>query len=310
VRTVAYPTYEDGTLIWAYLGPADVRPSRPPAIWESTPVERRSALRMDAEGNWFQHLEGQIDSSHVAFLHNYVSRGDHLYGDEAAYSDPTPGLFLDDTEYGTMVGWLRKGRAGARNLRMTQWAVPFMTGIAGFIVDGNNQFHFAAPIDDNHTMYIVVSNNPVVSDAARPMTDEARRLMTLEFRPGTYRLVASAENDYFIDREMQKNENFSGIGSIRVQDMAVQERVRGGTLADRSREHLVASDRAIIHARQRILGLVDRLEAGETLTEPHVLASMRFQPYDRDLDASVDLVQYAREDLARLNSDEQPVPAT
>jgi phenylpropionate dioxygenase-like ring-hydroxylating dioxygenase large terminal subunit len=90
VRTVAYPTYDDGTLIWAYLGPADVRPSRPPAIWETTPVERRSALRMDAEGNWFQHLEGQIDSSHVAFLHNYVSRGDHLYGDEAAYSDPTP----------------------------------------------------------------------------------------------------------------------------------------------------------------------------------------------------------------------------
>lgn len=297
VKTTAYPAYDDGTLLWAYLGPVEAKPSRPPAIWEPTDRSCVSAQRIDAEGNWVQHLEGQIDSSHVAFLHNYVSAGRHLFGDEAAYTDPNPDLEIVETEFGAMFAWLRKGKVeGTRNIRMAQWAAPFTTGIAGFIVEGNHQFHFAVPADDERTIYLIVSHNPFPMPP-RDDSEETRRLGELAYEEGTYRLVLSPENDYRIDREMQKTQNFSGIASLRVQDLAVQERVRGGAIADRTMEHLVATDRAILYARRHLLELVSRLEATGELGEPELLARTDFRPFDRDVSLETDVAACCRESV-------------
>ncbi|MDA8033742.1 MAG: Rieske 2Fe-2S domain-containing protein [Actinomycetota bacterium] len=300
VRTTAYPTYDDGTVLWAYLGPPEARPSRPPAIWEATAAEQVSVRRIDCRGNWLQHLEGQIDSSHVAFLHSYRSSGPHLFGDEAAYTDPNPDLEIVDTGFGAMFAWLRKGKAaGSRNVRMAQWAAPFMTGIAGFVVDGNHQFHFAVPEDDEHTIYLVVSHDPLPVPP-RDDSEETRRLGELRYAPGSYRLELSPENDYEIDREMQRTQNFSGIASLRVQDLAVQELVRGGPVADRTREHLVATDRAILFARRRLARLMDRLEADGTLAEPGLLAEVDFRPFDHDVAATTDVGEHCRASVRPL----------
>jgi len=294
VRTPSYPAYDDGTLVWAYLGPPEGRPSRPPAIWEATDQRHVSARRVDCRGNWLQHLEGQIDSSHVAFLHNYVAKGTHLFGEEAAYEDPNPALEIVETDYGAMFAWLRKAKSdGMRNVRMAQWAVPFMSGIAGFIVDGNHQFHFAVPEDDEHTIYLIVTHNPYPVPA-RDDSEETRQLGEMRYEEGSYRLVASPDNDYLIDRHMQKTQNFSGMGSIRVQDLAVQEMVRGGPVADRSREHLVATDKAILYARRKLFQLMDELEAQGNLVEPEILATTDFRPFDRDVPMDSDIAAHCR----------------
>jgi hypothetical protein len=71
-------------------------------------------------------------------------------------------------------------------------------------------------------------------------------------------------NDYGLDREMQKNVNYSGIKGIPNQDVAVQESM--GRIADRSKEMLGTSDKAIIAYRQHLLDLANALACGQEPT--------------------------------------------
>jgi phthalate 4,5-dioxygenase len=80
--------------------------------------------------------------------------------------------------------------------------------------------------------------------------------------PGTHRLKASHENDYFIDRTAQKTASFTGIKGINTQDMAVQEGM--GPVVDRSREYLATSDRAILVLRKVLMEATRAVERGET----------------------------------------------
>jgi len=67
-------------------------------------------------------------------------------------------------------------------------------------------------------------------------------------------------NDWLIDREMQRNQNFTGIPGTNTQDLAVQESM--GRIVDRSREQLGATDRAIITARRLLLEAIADVEEG------------------------------------------------
>src|SRR5262249_25189912 len=68
---------------------------------------------------------------------------------------------------------------------------------------------------------------------------------------GAWRPKARRENDYFLDRQLQKTESFSGIPDFWAQDAAVQERM--GPIYDRTKEHLGTSDLGIITVRRRLL---------------------------------------------------------
>jgi hypothetical protein len=68
---------------------------------------------------------------------------------------------------------------------------------------------------------------------------------------GRHRLVARRENDYFIDRDAQKHDNYTGIQGIGRQDQAAVECM--GEIVDRSLEHLAPSDRMIAITRKRLL---------------------------------------------------------
>ena len=63
--------------------------------------------------------------------------------------------------------------------------------------------------------------------------------------------MARRENDYLIDRDMQKNVNYTGIQGIGRQDQAMIECM--GEIVDRSLEHLAPSDRMIALTRKRLL---------------------------------------------------------
>src|SRR5262249_16211553 len=62
-----------------------------------------------------------------------------------------------------------------------------------------------------------------------------------------FRSKANRENDYLIDRDVQRTESFTGIDGINVQDRAIQESM--GRIVDRSKEHLGPADKAIIQMR-------------------------------------------------------------
>ena len=63
-----------------------------------------------------------------------------------------------------------------------------------------------------------------------------------------------------LDRTVQRNESYTGIDGINVQDRAIQESM--GPIVDRSKEHLGPADKAIIQARKLLRQAVKAVEAG------------------------------------------------
>ncbi|MGH8708139.1 MAG: aromatic ring-hydroxylating dioxygenase subunit alpha, partial [Burkholderiales bacterium] len=92
-----------------------------------------------------------------------------------------------------------------------------------------------------------------------------------------------------IDRAAQRTRSFTGIAGIRAQDAMVTE--SAGPIADRTREHLGTSDKAVIAFRQRLLGAARRLAEG---IEPQT-------PYDPDC-------YRVRAHSARVPRDERDFP--
>jgi phthalate 4,5-dioxygenase oxygenase subunit len=69
-----------------------------------------------------------------------------------------------------------------------------------------------------------------------------------------------ADNDYLLDREVQRTTNYTGILGVSNQDYAVTESM--GPIYDRSQEHLGTTDLAIIRLRQQLIDAARNLEKG------------------------------------------------
>ena len=76
-----------------------------------------------------------------------------------------------------------------------------------------------------------------------------------------YRMVRSRANRYRQDRASMKKQSFSGIGhNFQAQDACVIE--GAGTVQDRTKEHLVTSDKAIVAARKLLLKAMQDVKEG------------------------------------------------
>ena len=78
--------------------------------------------------------------------------------------------------------------------------------------------------------------------------------------PNTFRSHANRSNNYLLDRTVQRQESYTGIDGINVQDRAIQESM--GRIVDRSKEHLGPADKAIIQARKLLRQAVKTVQAG------------------------------------------------
>src|SRR5215510_10233476 len=76
IRHVGYPCEERGGMIWAYMGPASPPPPLPHLEWTLLPDSHSFASKRVQECNWFQAMEGGIDSSHISFLHAPIDHAD------------------------------------------------------------------------------------------------------------------------------------------------------------------------------------------------------------------------------------------
>jgi phthalate 4,5-dioxygenase oxygenase subunit len=80
-----------------------------------------------------------------------------------------------------------------------------------------------------------------------------------------FRCTWNADNDYGIDREVQRTQTFTGIPAdprvgANLQDRGIQESM--GQVVDRTREHLATTDSAIIATRRMLLEAVRTVEDG------------------------------------------------
>jgi len=270
IRTGAYPTVEAGGIIWAYLGPAGQRPPLPHFAWTQAPPSHRHVSKVIQESNWLQGLEGGIDTSHVPILHRVLATGSARPGFKPA--DPfvrggAPTLELDLTDYGYRYAGLRPLAGGEVHVRAYHFILPFhqirpaRTG-AGSRGYSGAAGHIWVPMDDETTMVYNWEHS-----TTEPFTEEdrlERRLGNgpLDVDQTTFRSRRNRENNYLLDRRVQKTETFTGIDGVNAQDRAVQESM--GPVVDRTREHLGPADRAVIQARRLLLQATRTVEAGGT----------------------------------------------
>jgi phenylpropionate dioxygenase-like ring-hydroxylating dioxygenase large terminal subunit len=266
VKAVAYPCREVNGIIWAYMGPAKEPPPLPQVGWAMVSPAHRGSLKYQRACNWVQALEGDMDSSHLGFLHRISGTPEDEWPYAGAADDPdhyrslvagSPDLDVIDTEIGVTCAAKRRGsESGAIYWRVSCFLLPFFTSVPGS--DNNKNAKIWVPLDDHHTMVWETpwSNSGVFTPEEQ--TGREGRIGSSGFLPdtsdwlGRCRLAANAGNDYFIDRNKQKNDNFSGLEDVPpIQDSAVQESM--SAIVDRSREHLGPSDMAIIGLRRKLV---------------------------------------------------------
>jgi phthalate 4,5-dioxygenase oxygenase subunit len=297
VRTTAYPALERGGIIWAYMGPADKIPPFPEAEVFNAPPAHRHLIKVKLRGNFAQMQEGDVDSSHVSFLHSSVD-GSGLPGSRAnpnTFVDKSPRWFTMDTGYGMMLSAQRNAGPDTFQWRVNQWLMPYCTLIAsapGVPILAQ----LRVPIDDEHSFLF-----RLIAAPDRPITEDERAHFTAgvfvpEVIPGTDRMVENIDNDYLIDRDEQRERTFTGIRSIVAQDLAISEDQRG-PIADRSDETLTSSDRAIIALRKRLLITVKNLAAGIEPPEASNAQAYRVRPGDFMLPRDVTVVDGAKDIL-------------
>jgi len=261
VQAHAYPCTERNGVVWAYMGPRSEPPPLPDLEWNVLPQEHSYVWKAMRECNWMQGLEGDIDTSHLYFLHSRLNPDDSpALG--VWHPDRHPRLELVQTDYGVKYAARRDQDEGHFYWRITQFLMPIHAyfppgGFSG--VPG----HIWVPLDDEHTMVWSVMVNP-----AAPLTDQERERMggrgNGEYLPqtsnplGSWRLAANKENDYLRDFEAQRNKTFTGIKSIFLQDQAVTESM--GPVLDRASEHLGTSDAMVIQVRKRLLDAAKALQ--------------------------------------------------
>ena len=118
---------QDHILDWAYMGDPAATPDMPDFEWCSLPEEQvHHAYKGIYECNWMQALEGDIDTSHLGFLHlGSVKPEDTKPGtfDYYTVKDRCPQYSVVDTDFGTMYAAWRPAEHG-----LAHHTIPFGLG--------------------------------------------------------------------------------------------------------------------------------------------------------------------------------------
>ena len=296
VKTKAYPTLERGGLVWAYLGPAELQPEFPHFECFKTPEKRGYITKIIAKGNYLQLQEGDVDSSHVSFLHSRLD-SDPLPGsrvDPNTFADRQPRWFPTETDYGLMLTAQRNAGPDHYQWRINQYLLPYITMIAA--PPGLPILHqIRTPVDDETSMHFRAFIHPEREITADELATFEAGVIAPKMIPGTFTMVENMENEYLIDRDDQHTTTYTGIRSIVAQDLAVVQDQGGGWIADRSLEYLVSSDRAIIMLRKRLLTAAKNLMKGIEPPEVRNTNSVAVRPGDFKLPRDVPFVDGARE---------------
>jgi phthalate 4,5-dioxygenase len=295
-------------------------------------VEYQVASKLRSSCNWVQTMEGNMDTAHISWLHMFNAAADISDDgtDKPGYPsnrmtwkfwihDRAPQLEVQETWYGFRYAGLRTTPNGHTNVRITEYIAPYSTIIAA--VPFNRRHLMVVPIDDHncwrYTFNVEIPSNPrgyggaPLHDFSPFETPFARRATGIS--PRDY----VAENDYKIDREVQRTETFSGIADFVSQDLMVTESM--GPIYDRSQERLGTIDKAIIKMRSLLLTSAKKLAADGA--PPPALAGpgadfTRLRGADKILEEGEDwrylgtdddpVVQEAEAALRAVHGDRQP----
>ena len=284
IRIQAYPTVEFADMVWAYLGPESERPTKVPQLEAGlVPPGQRFVTKRLVDCNWTHSMEGALDTAHFSFLHMPAPaqlRDDNptVAADTARLrwlrNDPMPRFKLIDHEVGFLIGGARTADPGDHYWRLTQFMLPTHS-ITPSAMPGETLYGYTwTPIDDTRCWVYTYAWHPdrPLAEAERERYQRGGYGQFAELGPG-YVPIRNRSNDYLLSREEQRTVSFTGVRGIAEQDQMAQE--SQGVVVDRSREHLTATDIAIVHFRRLMLAQARALEAGQPPQAPALAEAYR-----------------------------------
>jgi nitrite reductase/ring-hydroxylating ferredoxin subunit len=286
VRATAYPCVERNGIVWTYMGPRESPPPLPDWLPNLEP-DCQVWMRLQ-ESNWLQALEGDIDTVHAFFLHSgHITTEQSLPGSDAYFiTQQRHGRFVaQEHEVGASYAAVRRAEPGTEYWRMGHFLLPFYTMNGPGLLGIKNQSLAWVPLDDGNTMVWTVGrqaplppetetiggfkagyarrdpvgkNDPYGARGSNGIPP--RKFITTSDWLGRYRPIANQDNDYLIDRDLQKSMGtYTGVPGM-AQDQMAQETM--GPIYDRTQERLGTSDLMIIRTRRKLLDCVRAFKAG------------------------------------------------
>jgi phthalate 4,5-dioxygenase oxygenase subunit len=306
IRHRAYPCREAGGIVFTFMGGGEP-PLLPNYEFLNVPAAQRCVTKVRYRCNYLQGNEGNIDPVHLSFLHQYLADakpplqrvvpGSEATDNTLLKKDIAPTIEVELTDFGLRIYSMRGSEPGKRYLRVTNFVMPNLSAFGGSTVGEGYSVHWHVPIDDvSHWKYLFMFSREHA--LAPELVAKNRAEMTSD-----HELARTGDNRYQQDRESMATKSFTGMGfNFQAHDAFATE--SQGKIQDRTEEHLVSSDKAIIAARKLLLkGMAD---AGEGRDPQHVVrapAANRFlhlQVFSEVIPDSADFKQHTRERIAAI----------
>ena len=255
VALKAYPVEVKAGMIWAYLGPrpAPLVPDWEPFSWANGFCQ---IVMAEVPCNWFQCQENSIDPVHFEWMHTNWSRrqkGDQTNGPKHLKVD------FADFEHGLIYRRIRDDTTDTHPMwtvgRVCLWPNGFFLG---------DHFEWRVPIDDETTLSVAWIFSRVPNEQ-EPFVQESI--------PAWRGPVRDPQTGDWISSHVMNQDFVAWVGQ--------------GAVADRTREHLGASDRGIAMLRRQFFNDLEKVAGGEdpkgVIRDPQLNQRVTLPIAERDL---------------------------
>lgn len=269
VKQKCYPAIERGGVVFTYMGPPELKPDFPELEWANLPEGQVYVSKRLQQCHWLQGLEGDIDSSHIGFLHGMQTMNKATEYDMSAQAkyvggDVHPKFEVVEKPNGLLQGARRDAADGSSYWRIGGWLMPCFTLLPGFPGDSPLGGHAWVPVDDDRVWVFGVNWHPrrkLTAEELRQYHEGSPTGLHSTMTPGSFTALRNKSNDYAHADAPPGAKRWQRITIFQDQDTAVTESM--GADFDRTQEFLCGSDIVIVSVRRRLLAAARDLMMGK-----------------------------------------------